>query len=67
MRGFSDSFLESYLAEAGDGVLQCVGCYEIEGRGVQLFEHVEGEHFTILGMPILSLLAELRRRGVIAS
>ena len=44
-----------------------VGAYEIEGRGIQLFERIEGDHFTIIGLPLLSLLAELRRRKVISA
>ena len=63
MRRFSDEFLVSYLSRAGDRVLHTVGCYELEGLGVQLFDRVEGDYFTILGMPLLPLLAELRQRG----
>ena len=65
MRAFSDAFLDRYLAEAGDRVCRTVGGYEIEGRGIQLFERVEGDHFTIIGLPLLPLLAELRARGAI--
>jgi septum formation protein len=67
MRNFSDGFLDAYLAEAGPRLCQIVGCYEIEGRGAQLFQRVEGDHFTIVGLPLLPLLAELRRRGVIGT
>lgn len=67
MRKFSNEFLTGYLARAGGEVLQSVGCYQIEGFGVQLFERIDGNHFTILGMPLLALLAELRKRVVIAS
>ena len=67
MRDFSDGFLDAYLAEAGPGLCQIVGCYEIEGRGIQLFQRVEGDHFTIVGLPLVPLLAELRARGVIAT
>lgn len=67
MRDFSDAFLDDYLARAGDGVLGSVGCYEIEGRGVQFFEKIDGDFFTILGMPLLPLLAELRREGLVAA
>lgn len=67
MRAFSDAFLDRYVAEAGDRLAGIVGAYEIEGRGVQLFEQVEGDHFTIIGLPLVPLLAELRARGVIAS
>lgn len=66
MRTFSDAFLDAYLERAGEDVLHSVGCYQIEGPGIQLFERVAGHHFTILDMPLLSLLAELRRREVIA-
>jgi septum formation protein len=67
MRNFSDGFLDAYLAEAGPRLCRIVGCYEIEGRGVQLFQRVEGDHFTIVGLPLVPLLAELRARGVIAT
>lgn len=67
MRPFSDAFLEDYLARAGDKVLGSVGCYQLEGLGLQLFERIEGDYFTILGMPLLPLLNELRRRKVIAT
>jgi septum formation protein len=65
MRAFSDRFLAAYLQEVGARALQTVGAYEVEGRGIQLFERIEGDHFTIVGLPLLSLLAELRRRGAL--
>lgn len=65
MRAFSDAFLDSYLDSAGDAVLWSVGCYELEGRGVQLFEMIEGDYFTVLGMPLLPLLGALRTKGAI--
>jgi len=65
MLGFTDEFLDRYLAEAGDRVLKSVGCYQLEGPGVQLFEAIEGDYFTILGLPLLPLLAELRRHGMV--
>lgn len=65
VRRFSDEFLGRYLDLAGNCVLNAVGCYELEGAGVQLFERIEGDHFTILGMPLLPLLKELRSRGVV--
>ncbi|MBX9591728.1 MAG: Maf family protein [Hyphomonadaceae bacterium] len=65
MRSFSPEFLDRYLAEAGAGLCGIVGAYEIEGPGIQLFERVEGSHFTIIGLPLVPLLAELRTRGVI--
>jgi septum formation protein len=67
MRNFSDEFLTMYLANAGQRILGSVGCYELEGFGLQLFESVEGDYFTILGMPLLALLAELRNSGVVMS
>ena len=66
MRNFSDEFLEEYLVRAGDQIGGSVGAYELEGPGVQLFERIEGDYFTILGLPLLAVLAELRSRGVIA-
>lgn len=65
MRRFSDEFLATYLARAGDAVLGSVGCYQLEGQGIQLFDGVQGDYFTILGMPLLPLLAELRTRGAV--
>jgi septum formation protein len=62
MRRFSDAFLDAYLASAGDAILSSVGAYQLEGLGIQLFERIEGDYFTILGMPLLPLLAELRNR-----
>ena len=65
MRRFSDEFLDAYLAAEGEGLLGSVGCYRLEGLGSQLFERVEGDYFTVLGMPLWPVLAELRRAGVI--
>jgi septum formation protein len=67
MRVFSDPFLDDYLARSGEAALSSVGCYQLEGQGLQLFERIEGDYFTILGLPMLSLLALLRREGVIAA
>jgi septum formation protein len=67
MRAFSDEFLDRYLAEGGTRLCQMAGAYEIEGRGIQLVERVEGDHFTIVGLPLVPLLAELRERGVLPS
>ena len=67
MRNFSDKFLDEYLASEGEDLLKGVGCYRIEGSGVQLFERIEGDNFTIMGLPLLPLLAALREQGVIAS
>jgi len=63
MRPFSDAFLESYLEAIGDTALATVGCYQIENLGAQLFERIEGDQFSIMGMPLLPLLAWLRDRG----
>ena len=65
MREFSDSFLNDYLVRVGDRACQSVGAYELESVGVQLFERIEGDYFTILGLPLLPVLKELRARGVI--
>jgi septum formation protein len=67
MRDFSPRFLGRYMAAAGDSVLESVGCYRLEGLGVQLFEHIEGDWFAILGLPLMPLLEELRRREVVGS
>ncbi len=65
MRTFSPAFVGHYLAEAGDDVLSSVGAYQLEGLGLQLFEKIDGDYFTILGLPMLPLLAQLRELGVI--
>ena len=67
MRDFSDAFLEAYLTRNGDAVLSSVGCYQLEGEGVQLFEAIEGDYFTILGLPMFGLLAFLRQEGALAA
>jgi septum formation protein len=67
VRAFSDSFLEAYLAAEGEGLLACVGSYRLEGMGSQLFDAVEGDYFTVLGLPLWPVLAELRRTGVLRS
>lgn len=66
MRPFSDAFLERYLDAAGADALQSVGAYQLEGLGAQLFQRVDGDFFTILGLPLLPLLGFLRVHGVIA-
>ena len=65
MRAFSDSFLDRYLEEEGDEVLASVGAYRIEDGGAQLFSRVTGDLFTVMGLPLLELLAFLRTREVI--
>ena len=67
MRSFSDDFLEAYLDDAGANVTASVGAYQLEGIGIHLFEKIEGDHFTILGLPLLPLLAHLRHQGVLAA
>lgn len=66
MRSFSDDFLESYLDAVGDEAVASVGCYQLEGVGIQLFERVQGDHFSVLGLPLLPLLDWLRRAGLLA-
>jgi septum formation protein len=65
MRKLSPAFIGRYLAEAGPQALQSVGAYQLEGRGVRLFDKVEGDYFSILGLPLLPLLRFLRDQGVI--
>jgi septum formation protein len=67
MRAFSDRFLELYLDGAGDAATASVGAYQIEDSGVQLFERIDGDYFTILGLPLLAALDFLRRYGCLVS
>ena len=67
MRDFSDAFLEAYLAAAGDSVLGAVGAYQLEASGIQLFARIEGDYFSILGLPLLPLLDFLRGAGALAA
>ena len=60
MRRLADAEINSYLEEAGEAVTSSVGAYQLEGLGIHLFEQIEGDHFTILGLPLLELLAFLR-------
>lgn len=66
LRNFSDRFLESYLDTVGDVVMASVGAYQLEKPGIQLFERIEGDYFTILGLPLLPLLDFLRREHCLA-
>ncbi|MCL6741607.1 Maf family protein [Sphingomonas sp. RB56-2] len=65
VRRLSEEFIQSYLDREWPEVGYCVGVFRMEGRGVTLFDRVEGSHFTILGMPLLPLLGALRERGII--
>lgn len=65
MRPFSDAFLDDYLKSQGRELLSGVGCYQLEHRGAQLFDRIEGDYFTVLGLPLIPLLAALREYGVL--
>lgn len=65
MRRLNDADIDWYLARIGDDALTTVGAYQIEGLGLRLFERIEGDYFTILGLPMISLLTELRRIGAL--
>jgi septum formation protein len=67
MRAFSDTFLEHYLDAVGDAAMASVGGYQLEGQGAQLFERVDGDHFTVLGMPLLPLLDWMRGEELLES
>lgn len=67
MRAFTDEFLSAYLARHGEGLLGSVGCYRLEDDGAQLFEAIDGDYFTILGLPLMGLLGVLRREGALAT
>jgi septum formation protein len=67
MRNFSDRYLEDYLDMAGGAALKSVGGYQLEGIGIHLFDRVEGDYFTILGLPLMPLLAYLRQNKFIDS
>ncbi|WP_448502909.1 Maf family protein [Sphingomonas sp.] len=67
VRPLSDAFVEDYLDAEWPAVSGCVGCYRIEARGIQLFARIEGSHFTILGLPLLPLVAQLRLLGHLPS
>ena len=65
MRDFSDEFLDRYMEKAGEGIVHSVGAYEMEGMGAQLFEKIEGDFFTILGLPQIPLMNALREAGAL--
>lgn len=66
MRDFSDEFLDDYLEKNGTDILNSVGCYKLEKAGAQLFTRIQGDYFTILGIPLLEVLGFLRTRGVLS-
>jgi septum formation protein len=63
MRAFSDRFLDDYLDAVGDAATASVGAYQLEGLGIQLFERIDGDYFTVLGLPLITALDFLRRHG----
>jgi len=65
VRSFSEAWLDAYVAANSEALTSAVGAYQLEGQGIQLFERIEGDYFTILGLPLLPLLAELRRLAII--
>jgi septum formation protein len=67
MRAFSDAFIDAYLDQLGETALSSVGSYHLEGLGAQLFSRVSGDHFTVLGLPLLPVLDFLRTRGILPS
>jgi septum formation protein len=67
MRDLGPQFLEDYLAREGEAILSSVGCYHFEGRGAQLFDRVDGDYFSVLGLPLLPVLVQLRKEGLLAS
>mgnify|MGYP000921674354 FL=1 len=66
MHDISDAYLDAYLDRNWDSVRHSVGCYKVEEEGVRLFSAIAGDHFTILGLPLLPLLAWMGNRGMIA-
>jgi septum formation protein len=66
MRAFSDRFLDDYLDAVGDAATASVGAYQLEGLGIQLFERIDGDYFTVLGLPLITALDFLRQHGCLA-
>jgi septum formation protein len=66
MRPFTDDYLEAYLGRNGPDVLTSVGCYQLEGEGIQLFDRIDGDYFAILGLSLIPLLDLLRRHGAVS-
>jgi septum formation protein len=66
VRSLSEVFVDAYLAREGEAILSGVGCYRMEGRGAQLFTSVQGDYFSILGLPLLPVLAALREQGMLS-
>jgi septum formation protein len=66
MRSLGEAEINAYLREAGEAVISSVGAYQLEGLGIHLFERIDGDHFTILGLPLLQLLAFLRSERLLA-
>jgi septum formation protein len=64
VRDFSDAFLDGYMERNGETILSSVGCYQLEGEGIQLFDAIGGDYFTILGLPLLPLLEALREHEI---
>lgn len=67
MRPLSPAFIADYVEQHWDNIRHSVGCYQIEGAGAQLFSHIKGTHYDIMGLPLLPLLGFLRERGIVAS
>ena len=67
MRAFGDGFLDSYLGAEGEAILASVGAYRLEARGTQLFERIEGDQFSILGLPLIELFGCLREFGALGN
>ncbi len=67
VRAASEAFLDNYLASEGSSVLGSVGCYHLEGSGAQLMERVEGDYFSVLGLPLIELLSALRAHGALTA